>query len=193
LCLYELLPDRLQSGELGFGPEPVKKHKIVLAISIALSLQPQSLVQAEDPIPATAEQLLRMPAAFAGKEISVMGYYINSYKKGSCLFADAGAAKNSHQDRHSIWVDETTFNPGNPPSPPTGISELCALKDHYVRIVGHFNYRGANRAGFGQAKFGGGFGSNGLWPSEITNIVNFSVARKTPNDPMNPCGMYKKK
>src|SRR5262245_17065674 len=99
------------------------------------------------PLPVTVEQLLTMPAEFDGKEIAVIGYYTNS-KQGSCLFAEAGAAKNSHPNRQSIWVDETTFNPGNPPHPPIGISELCALKKHYVRIVGHFHYRGANRLDF---------------------------------------------
>ena len=179
-------------GEIRAALRPMNSPtQILLAVSFSLISQPASALRAEAPIPVTVDQLLAKGPEFDGKQVSVMGYYINSWKEGSCLFIDARAAKNSQPYRQSIWVDETTFNPGNPPSPPIGISELCELGKHYVRIVGHFHYRGANRSGFFRdVRFNRGFGLGGLWPSEITNIMNLRVAFKSSDDPINPCGMY---
>jgi len=171
-----------------------KPTQMLLAVLLELMLA--SALRAEAPIPVSIEQLLTMGPEFDGKVISVIGYYINCDSKkccniGSCLFADARAAEISGANSQSIWIDETVFNPGNPPSPPIGISDLCALKKHYVWIVGHFHYRGANRLHFSRdARFNLGFGLGGLWPSEITNIMNFRVAVKTASDPKNPCGMH---
>jgi hypothetical protein len=151
-------------------------------------------LRAEPATPVTTKQLLTTPAEFDGKRISVIGYYINS-NRGSCLFIDRGTAKDPKAKNKSIWIDETTFAP---PPPPVGVSEPCALKDHYVWIAGMFRYREPNMSSLSsdlhvQVRSGRGFGLNGSWSSEITGIVNFRVARKTANDPINPCGMYRKK
>lgn len=170
-----------------------KPAQILLAVFLSLMVQPRSPLRAEAPIPVTVEQLLTMGPQFDRREISVIGYYINN-EQGSCLFADSRAVKNSQPYRQSIWIDETTFNPGNPPTPPIGISELNALKDHYVRIVGHFHYRGANQPRFSRDfRFNRGVGLGGLWPSEINNVVNFRVAVKNPNEPKNPIACTKGK
>ena len=149
-----------------------------VAIFLALLFQQTRILKADEPVAVNVSQLLAAPTEFDGKHVSVTGYYVNSFKSGSCLFTDRVSAK-AHDNAKSIWVDETTF--AFPPAL-IGISEVCELKDHYVRIVGIFRFRGH--------KLDRGFGLGELWPSEVTGIVNFRVAHKTAEDPKNPCAMY---
>jgi hypothetical protein len=121
-------------------------------------------------------QLLASPKAFDGKRVSVIGYYVNSFESGSHLFANAKASESLKGA--NIWINQSVlFNPGmavNPPPPLLGISDVCELTKHYVRIVGSFRCTGAN----GRSK------------PELVCIMNFRVAFKSPDDPINPCGMY---
>jgi hypothetical protein len=147
------------------------------------------------------EQLLATPSEFNGKRVSVTGYYVGNIKSGSQLFVSARAANDPNGNRGYVWIDETTFiNPGtltNPPPPLPGISEPCQLTKHYVRIIGVFNYRPnvtrLSSDGNGRVRYNFGFSRNGLCASEITHVVYFRVARKSAEDPFNPCGMYHKK
>jgi hypothetical protein len=144
------------------------------------------MLRAAEPVVVTVSQLLATPTEFDGTHVSVIGYYVEGFDRAklvSCLFPNAC---DSNRHRGSIWVDQATFfNPGTPtnPAPPLiGISEVCAVKEHYVRVVGVFRSRSVR-----------GFGPGRHWSSEITGIVNFRVSRKTACDPKNPCGIpYKK-
>jgi hypothetical protein len=160
----------------------MKDTQIIVAVFLALMFQQRWTSSAAEPTPVTEKQLLSTPAEFDGKHVSVIGYYTNSFERGSCLFTNRDAAEASAGNHRSIWIDETAFAP---PPPQQGISELCELRNHYVWMVGIFRYR--------DVRSGRGFGLRGSWSSEITGIVNFRVARRTANDPINPCGMYTKK
>jgi hypothetical protein len=159
------------------------------------------IARTEEPTWVNTEQLLAKPSEFDGKRVSVTGYYVGNIKSGSRLFVSARAANDPKGNRGYVWIDETTFiNPGtpsNPPPPLPGISELCQLTKHHVRIIGVFHYRpnvtrlSSDRNGMVRYNFA--FSRNGLSASEITNVVYFRVARKSAEDSINPCGMYHKK
>jgi hypothetical protein len=152
------------------------QSRIVLALALTLASQLASAT-ATEPTSVSVIQLLRSPRAFDGKRVSVIGYYVN--ESGSHLFANAKASESLNSA--NIWVDESVlFNPGmsvSPPPPLLGISDVCELTKHYVRIVGRFRCTEANGR---------------FWP-ELMGIMNFRVAFKSPDDPINPCGMYHKK
>lgn len=158
-----------------------KRSQSVVAIFLALMFQQTWTSSAAEPISVTVKELLTTPAQFDRKQVSVIGYYVNTFKDGSCLFRDRAAAKTSEINLKTIWIDLSIFSP---PPPLVGISEPCELKDHYVRIVGTFRFRGVN--------LNRGFGFGESWSSEITNIINFRAVAKLP-DSTNPCGMYKNK
>lgn len=156
----------------------MRQSLIVLAVAATLTGHLPSAA-ATEPIWVTVKQLLASSKELDGKRISVIGYYVNSFESGSHLFANAKTSKNSKGA--DISIDESVlFNPGtvlNPAPPLPGVSAVCELTKHYVRITGTFHSTKANV----------------LRRPEVTHIVNFRVARITPDDPFNPCGMYHKK
>jgi hypothetical protein len=129
------------------SPQPRRFNAIIrpafcaIIIAITLTCEPWKAT-AEEPTRVTAKQLLAMPREFNGKRVSVVGYFLDSFEGGSCLFADAKASKNSKSRFESIWIDQSAlFNPGisvSSSAPIPGISEACELTSHYVRIVGIF-------------------------------------------------------
>jgi hypothetical protein len=156
----------------------MRQSRVVLALVLTLTWQFASATVTE-PIFVTIKQLLSSPTEFDGKQVSVIGYYVNSFESGSHLFANAKTSKNSKGA--NLSVDQSVlFNPGtasNPAPPLIGISDVCELTKHYVRIIGTFRCREGN----GRRKL------------ELMNIMNFRVAFKSPDDPINPCGMYHNK
>jgi len=156
----------------------MKQPRIVLALALTLALGLASAT-ATEPVSVSVIRLLASPMAFDGKRVSVIGYYVNSFESGSHLFANAKASESVNGAK--IWVDQSVlFNPGmavSPPPPLLGISDVCELTKHYVRIVGRFRCTEANIR----------------CRPELIGIMNFRVAFKSPDDPINPCGMHYKK
>jgi hypothetical protein len=157
---------------------PMSGSRVFVALVLTFTWQFASATAGE-PISVTVKQLLSSPTEFDGKQVSVIGYYVNSFETGSHLFANAKTSKNLNGA--NLSVDQSVlFNPGtalNPAPPLIGISDVCELTKHYVRIIGRFRCREGN----------------GRRRLELMNIMNFRVAAITPDDPINPCGMYHNK
>jgi hypothetical protein len=123
--------------------------------------------------PAFAE-LIRHPARFDGKQITVTGVYRAGYEN-SCLFADRRAAdrfeKLADSTDYPIWIE------GDPSVLRREKLSSADVQNQYVRVTGTFHYSTAAPLG--------GFGHLGASSMMIDRIQSFRPLRhQTPNHAM---------
>jgi hypothetical protein len=70
----------------------ISRSRAVVALVLTVTWQFASATAAE-PVSVTVKQLLSSPKELDGKQVSVIGYYVNSFESGSHLFANAKTSK----------------------------------------------------------------------------------------------------
>jgi hypothetical protein len=105
----------------------------------------------------TVRQLLAHPREFAGKRVSVTGFYVAANEESN-LFTTREAAKRGDIER-SIWVELH------------GASNFRPAVNRYVRFIGTFHYRSK-----AAARDMRGYGQWGLSPSQV-DVTSFELLR----------------
>jgi hypothetical protein len=122
----------------------------------------------------TFAELIRNPARFDGKQITVTGVYRGGYEY-SCLFEDRRAAdrfeKLTDSTNYTIWIE------GDPSILRREKLSPASIQNRYVRVTGTFHYSTA-----GPLR---GFGHLGAASMMIDEIRSFRPLRQlTPNHAM---------
>ena len=134
-----------------------------------------SSVLAAAPVRATPSQLGATPKRFHGKRILVVGYY-TSGGHSTRISQDPRSEKRG-EGRDLIFVNFERFSITD--------EQIKRALNHYVRIVGTFEYRelktrvidpgGPGRRGIEEHTLG--FGWMGIYDRQLTKISDFSVVR----------------
>ena len=119
----------------------------------------------------TFAELIRRPARFDGKQITVTGVFRGGYEY-SCLFEDRRAAdrfeKLTDSTNYTIWIE------GDPSVLRREKLSSADVQNQYVRVTGTFHYSTATPLG--------GFGHLGACSMMIDQIRSFRpMRRQAPN------------